>query len=171
MDIKELVHRSRKGDESAFSRLIADRQASLYKIAYSYVKNRDDALDLVGESIYKAFISLNTLKNPEHFNAWLTRIVINLSINFINKQRKIVIADGETEFKDSFDGANREAIIDLYSAIDQLEDRQKTVIILKYLEDLPLSEVAKIMECPLGTAKTYLHKALQNLRLELKEAY
>jgi len=64
---------------------------------------------------------------------------------------------------------SREDLLDLYAAIDRLEEKQKTVVILKYLSDLTLEYVAEVMQCPVGTVKTYLHKALQELRIELKE--
>jgi RNA polymerase sigma-70 factor (ECF subfamily) len=66
-------------------------------------------------------------------------------------------------------GRPREELLDLYAAVERLEERQKTVVLLKYVGDMTLKEVAETLQWPLGTVKTHLHKALQELRVELKE--
>ena len=83
MDTSVLMHKARKGDAAAFDELVKSCQEKLYRIAYSYVNNRDDALDIVSESVYRAYLNLRTLKNPSYFNTWIIRIVINQSISFI----------------------------------------------------------------------------------------
>ncbi|MBS3977580.1 MAG: sigma-70 family RNA polymerase sigma factor [Syntrophomonadaceae bacterium] len=171
MDTSELVHKARKGDAAAFSELMQACQEKLYKIAYSYVKNRDDALDVVSESVYRAYVNLRTLKNPAYFDTWIIRIVINQSINFTNKNRRFALKEDMAHVTVSQKAIETDETIDLYSAIDKLEEKQKAVIILKYFEDLPLTQVAEIMERPVGTVKTYLHGALKKLRLELKEVF
>jgi RNA polymerase sigma-70 factor, ECF subfamily len=166
MDYLETVRLASKGDAGAFSQLIHERKEDIYRIAYSYVKNREDALDIVSETVYKAFISVRKLKSPEYFNTWLTRILINCAIDHLKKNRRTVsleISAAEME------GVDRTELMDLYSAIDNLEEKQKSVVILKYLNDLTISEVSEILQVPLGTVKTILHKALRELRLELKE--
>jgi len=171
MDNSELVHKARKGDAAAFEELIKFCQEKLYRIAYSYVNNRDDALDIVSESVYRAYVNLRTLKNPSYFNTWIIRIVINQSINFINKNRRVVLKEDIGLNTGSQDSIKTDETIDLYAAMDKLDDNQKAVVILKYFEDLTITQVAEIMERPVGTVKTYLHGALKNLRLELKEVF
>ena len=171
MDNSELVHKARKGDAAAFEELIKFCQEKLYRIAYSYVNNRDDALDIVSESIYKAYVNLRTLKNPSYFSTWIIRIVINQSINFINKNRRVMPKEDVGLNVGKEDSVKTDETIDLYAAMDKLDENQKAVVILKYFEDLTITQVAEIMERPVGTVKTYLHGALKNLRLELKEVF
>ena len=171
MDNSELVHKARKGDAVAFEELIMSCKEKLYRIAYSYAKNKDDALDIVSESVYRAYVNLKTLKNPSYFSTWMTRIVINQSINFINKNRKVVPKEDVGLNLGKEDSAKIDDTIDLYAAMDRLDENQKAVIILKYFEDLTITQVAEVMERPVGTVKTYLHGALKNLRLELKEVF
>ncbi len=171
MDTVELVKKAKKGDEDAFYRLVESRKENIYKIAYSYVKNKEDALDIVSEAIYKAFTSIKGLKQPKYFNTWFTRILINCAINQTKKNKKILPLDNsiieEQGIRDV--GISREESMDLYSAIDILEEKQKTIVILKYFEGFTLTEIAEILKCPLGTVKTRLNKALKDLRAKLGE--
>jgi RNA polymerase sigma-70 factor (ECF subfamily) len=170
MDTNELVHKAKRGDAAAFTELMQSCQEKLYRIAFSYVKNRDDALDIVSESVYRAYVNLRSLKNPSYFNTWIIRIAINQSINFISKTRRITLKE-DIELNVAKNTVETDEAMDLYKAMDRLDENQKAVIILKYFEDLPITQVAEVMNRPVGTIKTYLHGALKNLRLELKEVF
>jgi len=161
------VARAKRGDDEAFADLVMERKDRLYRIAYSYVGSRDDALDIVSETIYNAYISLHKLRQHEHFYTWLTRILINRALTHTKKRRQVErdAAEMPTEIEET----SRESLLDLYAAIDRLPPEQKAIVILKYLCDMTLAEVAEVMQYPLGTVKTYLHRALKELRLELKE--
>lgn len=170
MELSQLAAKAKKGDDNAFAKLIEKKKDNLYRIAYSYVKNQEDALDIVSETVFKAYTNIGTLKNPDYFYTWLTRITINTSIDHIKKHSKTIPMELGTEQRDiELIQTDQEATIDLYNSIDKLDEKLKTVIILKYLEDMTLSEVAETMEMPLGTVKTFLNKALKELRLTLKE--
>ena len=93
--LKKLVPKAIKGDTESFTPLLSIKKENLYRIAYRYVHNEQDALDIIGEAVYKAYISISKLKHPEYFNTWLIRIVINCSINFINKSKKALYLDNE----------------------------------------------------------------------------
>ena len=167
MTLRDQVARAKRGDDDAFTALVMPRKEKLYRIAYSYVGNREDALDVVSETIYQAYVSLNKLRQDKYFYTWLTRILINSAINYRKRRHPV-----ERDVRDAPLAAvevNREQWLDLYAAIDRLPQEQKTVIILKYQSDMTLEEVADVMQSPLGTVKTYLHRALKELRLELEE--
>ena len=169
VDANGKIKLAQKGDDDAFYELLSERKDQLYKTAFAYVKNKEDALDIVSDTVYKAYISIKNLKEPSFFNTWLTRILINTSLDCINKSSRIV------SFKENISSDTRvvskddEQIIDLKMAVDKLHVNYKTIVILKYFQDMTLMEIAKILQCPLGTVKTNLHKALGELRLDLKE--
>lgn len=171
----DLVNRAKKGDSDAFTELISDKKADLYRLAYLYVKNKDDALDIVSEAVYKTYISINKLKHEEYFDTWLTRILINCCYDFIKKNNKLVLLpereDGENPIDHIPDnsGSLVDEKVDLYDAMDKLADHLKTIIILKYFRGLTITEISQVLEYPVGTVKTYLNRALKNLRMELKE--
>lgn len=174
MDLVKIVKRAQKGDEEAFCELIASCKDNLYRMAYAYCKNEDNAIDIVSDAVYKAYMNIEKLKNPQFFNTWITRILINSSKDFYNKHKKMIITDdvekltnpdSQSIIKDICCEEN----IDLYNAIDRLEDNYKSIIILKYFQDLTLSEISEVLEFPIGTVKSYLHRALGKLKVELRE--
>lgn len=170
MEPIEKVKMAQKGDDNAFYELMQERKEMLYKTAYTYVRNREDALDIVQETVYKAYCSVKKLKEPAFFNTWLIRILINCSLDYMKKKKTIVPMDEifENSIADVTD-KDREQVIDLRYAVNKLDDRCKTVVILKYFHDMTIEQISDILECPSGTIKSYLHKALTELRLELKE--
>ena len=169
MDTSEKIKLAQKGDDNAFYELISERKAQLYKTAFAYVKNKEEALDIVSETVYKAYISIKKLKEPSLFNTWLTRILINTSLDSMNKSSKVVSFEENVSADTLLISKDDEQIMDLKAAVDKLQGEYKTIVILKYFQDMTLVEIAKILQCPLGTVKTRLHKALGVLRLDLKE--
>lgn len=166
MELEKQIKLAIKGDEDAFSYLMDINKENLYRTAFAYVKNKEDALDVLQETVYKAFISIEKLKEPKYFNTWLTRILINNAINLINKNKKIIsIVDNLSNTENIRKENNIEDKLDIISAIDSLEDKYKNVIILKYFQDLTINEISQILECPLGTVKTHLNKGLSKLRI------
>jgi len=169
VDTSEKIKLAQKGDDNAFYELINERKNQLYKTAYAYVKNKEEAMDIVSETVYKAYISIKKLKEPSLFNTWLTRILINTSLDCLKKTSKIIPLDENLRTDEFIIPKDNEQIIDLKVAVDRLNGKLKTIVILKYFQDMTLVEIAKILKCPLGTVKTMLHKALGELRLDLKE--
>ncbi|GEC91483.1 sigma factor [Brevibacillus brevis] len=81
MNIKlGLVARAKAGDSDAFQMLIHQEKANLYKMAFVYTRNEDDALEVFQETVYKALISISTLKDDQYVTTWLTRVLINTSV-------------------------------------------------------------------------------------------
>lgn len=169
MSFEDTVLKAINGDDDAFYHLIHNRKAILYKTAFAYVKNPHDALDILSDTTYKAYISIKKLKTPKFFNTWITRILINCALDHVKKQKKIVYIDEISIIEEKSEVIDRAELIDIYNAIDSLEQKYKTVVILKYFHDLTLKEISEVLESPIGTVKTHLHKALKSMRIELKE--
>lgn len=158
-------------EEKQFLELIEDNQEKIYRIAYSYVKNKEDALDIVQDSTYKAYISYGKLINKEYEVSWLVRIVINTAIDYLNKSKKVVRLEQKDVESMTID-SNTEDVnkkLDVSDALDKLNERQKTVILLRFFEDMKLGDIAEIMNIPLSTVKSTLYRALKALEIELKE--
>jgi RNA polymerase sigma-70 factor (ECF subfamily) len=169
VDTNEKVKLAQRGDDNAFYELLNERKSQLYKTAFAYVKNKEEALDIVSDTVYKAYISIKNLKEPSFFNTWLTRILINTSLDCINKNSKVVSFEENISADTLTISKDDEQIIDLKVAVDKLQGEYKTIVILKYFQDMTLKEIANILQRPLGTVKTKLHRALCELRLDLKE--
>lgn len=148
--------------------VIANKE-SYYRLAYSYVKNVDDALDIVQDSIYKALSSIATLKEPNYIKTWFYRIVVNASLDFLRKQKKLVIV--EEEALCSLDAGEIDCYedFDLKKALDDLPDNYRSIVILRYFEDLKIEEIAEILDENINTTKTWLYKALKKLRITIEE--
>ncbi|WP_409294159.1 sigma-70 family RNA polymerase sigma factor [Peribacillus sp. SCS-26] len=166
----ELVKRAVRGDEQAFSALIKAQGEKLYKTAFLYVRNKEDALDVVQETAYKAFLSISGLKNPEYFGTWLIKILIRCSYTLLNKRKKSFLPGDDVinAFLDSAD-IPPQSCQDLPTALEKLEGNYRTVIILFYYHDWPIKSIAEAMEKPEGTVKTYLRRARLELKTILKE--
>lgn len=166
-----LLKKIKKGNQEAFESLLIHYKGYLYKIAYSYVKNKECALDIIQESTYKAWMNIHTLKNQKVFKSWITKILINTAINYIKKESKIVYLDEDTPLIYEEVGVSIEEKLDLYKAIDLLKPKYRTVIILKYFNDIKIEEISEILDLPVNTIKVQLKRARESLSNILKEDY
>ncbi|MDD7795155.1 sigma-70 family RNA polymerase sigma factor [Clostridium sp. 'White wine YQ'] len=165
MDLEKKIAQAVKGDEEAFNYIIKLKNEDLYRTAYAFVKNKDDALDILQETVYKAYISIEKLRKPQYFNTWLTRILINNCKNFIRNKEKIIYLEDNKNCNEDITKINIDERLDLFYAIDKLEEKHRMVIILKYFQDLTINQIAESLGYPIGTVKTYLNKGLSQLRI------
>ncbi|OWZ85030.1 RNA polymerase subunit sigma-70 [Natranaerobius trueperi] len=145
--------------------LINNREAH-YRLAYSYLKNKEDALDVLQESTYKAFRTLEKQNSNLKIKSWFYKILINTSIDFIRKHKKITLVD-DIDFQENQKDYYKD--LDLEKALDNLDEHLKSIIILRYFEDFKLEEIGKILDVNTNTVKTRLYKALKLLRVDLEE--
>lgn len=137
-------------------------------MAYVYVKNKEDALDIVQEVAYRSFKKIDTLKKPEYFKTWLIKISISCAIDCLRKNNKVVqIRPEHEELIDPY-----VEIIPLSLSLDQLlgelNEDEKSIVILKFYEDYSFKEIAEMLNIPLGTSKSILYRALNKLRKQAK---
>jgi len=170
MLLQNKINKAKKGDSIAFQELIEEEKAKLYRTAYLYVKDENDALEIVQETVYKAYITIKNVKEEKHFSTWLTRILINNALDFLKKKSRLIPTDSLINFS-RIREVQHEENMDLLHAIDQLEPRYKTVVILRYYNDYTIRQIAETLKCPEGTVKTNLHRALSRLKIELREEY
>ncbi|MFT4416998.1 sigma-70 family RNA polymerase sigma factor [Fredinandcohnia humi] len=163
----DLVKKAIRGNKKAFEKLILLEKNKLYRMAYLYVKNENDALDIVQETIYKAYLGIKNVKETGYFSTWLTRILINTAIDFIRKNQNLIQFE-DLERIPIQDQYLLEESMDLLDAVTNLEERYKTVILLRYYNDFSLKEIANMLDCPEGTVKSNLHRAINHLKSVLK---
>lgn len=164
-----LIKKAINGDAESFTELMKIYKTYLYKIAFSYVKDEQKALDILQECVYRALLNIEKLKKPKFFKTWITKILINVSINYIQKESKIVYLENGVPEKPQHSSLHIEDKLDLYDAIDCLREDYKTVIVLKYFNDLSINDISSIMELPINTVKSHLKRAKDELRQILKE--
>ena len=165
--MKKLVKKAQKGDQKAFLTLFQYYEEDIYRIAYVYVKNQNDALDIVQETACKSFCQIKTLKNPNYFKTWLVRITINSAISLLRKDRKVVHLI--PEFIETISSKNKDMSLHLTlkDLIDNLNENEKSVVLLKYYYDHTFIEISNILELPIGTVKNTLYRSLEKLRKQI----
>ncbi|WP_349305509.1 sigma-70 family RNA polymerase sigma factor [Bacillus sp. FJAT-50079] len=166
--IDKLVKKAQKGDERAYITLFQQYKVDIYRMAYVYVKNQEDALDVVQETAYKSFSQIKTLKNPEYFKTWLIRIAINTAISHLRKEKRVVHLN--PEYAESFPakGSDVSLQITLKDLIEELNEDEKSVVLLKFYQDHTIREISNLLDMPLGTVKTILYRSLAKLRMQMK---
>lgn len=152
-----------------FREYITQNQQSFYRLAYSYTKNSDAALDVVQNAIVKGIEKLHTLRNPDFMRTWFYRILVNEGLTYLRRNNVISLEEyGETALpvgKDMDVAQN----VDLYNAVQKLEPKLKTIVILRFFEDMKLEDIAAVTGDNLSTVKSRLYKALRLLKLDLQE--
>lgn len=159
---------------------IEKNQDRFYRLAYSYSKDKDTALDIVQTAIYKALTSIDGLNNPDHIKTWFYRILVNASLDELRRSSRVLpmniegfnennivhIGDGKDIRIESVDIAN---CLDLYAVLNSLEPKERTLINLRYFEDMKLSEIAEVLGENLSSIKARLYRTLSKMKIQLKE--
>lgn len=148
---------------------ILENQDRFYRLAYTYVHNQEDALDIVQNAVCQALEHYGDLRNPHAINTWFYRILVNESLRFIKKRNRELPSDEElnTElpyFEASFEGSDN-----LYEEINHLDKLTQLIIKLRFYEELSLKEIAEITELNLNTVKARLYRGLKLLKQNIEE--
>ena len=155
--------------ERVFKQYVVENKDSFYRVAYTYVKNQDDALDVVQESICKGLDKIKSLKDIESIKTWFYRILINTAIDYIRKNKRYV-QGGEEIAIYSYIEHDIDTEIDIQVALDNLSEKNKSVIILRYFEDMKISDIATVLGENENTVKTRLYKALKLLKVSINDS-
>lgn len=145
---------------------IIDDYPKYYRLAYRYLHQEADAQDAVQEAAYKAILNCRTLRNPAYMDTWLYRIVVNEALTLLRARQRWSQDETALELESTED---RYEDIDLLRAVEDLGEPDRTIVTLRYFEDLKLSEVALVVQMPLNSVKTRLYRALKRLRTTLEE--
>lgn len=158
-----------KDQEELLAEFVLENKEKFYRLAYSYVKNEEDALDIIQESIHKALKGIHTLENSQALKSWFYRIVVNTSLDLLRKKKKEMIVDDDTIEFFSPKKNDKYENVDLTRLLNELPPKYRTVIILKFFEDLKIREIAEVLNEKENTIKTRLYKGLKMLRIEMND--
>ena len=145
-------------------RILTDNYEKYYRLAYSYMRNEDDALDVVQESAYRAIRDCGKVKNKDYLSTWIYRIVVNTALDLLRKKKKETLTEElpEIPVEDQYQET------ELRTILNQLDHKSRSIIILRYFEDLKLEDIADILGDNLNTVKARLYRSLKKLRLNLE---
>lgn len=150
---------------------IKKNEEKLYRIAYTYTKNQENALDVVQEAITKSLENISKLRNEEYVKTWFYRILINEAIKASKNTKSFI--DYETITNELSSQSNENELIeniDTFAIIQKLKPKLKTVIILRFFENLKIEEIAYITKTNTNTVKSRLYKAIEEIRKDLEES-
>jgi len=169
-----LVFKAKIGDQKAYAEIMQRYKDSIYYMALKMVNNKDDAMDLTVETFAKAFENLDKYKPEYAFSTWLFRIATNNSIDFIRKKKLNVVSldllsedeGGDFYLQVPAEGLNPEETSirkqeseKLKNMVEQLPLRYRTLIVLRYYEELSYEEISQQLGIPIGTVKAQLFRA------------
>ena len=164
---REVVERAQRGDHDAFATLVGATVARSDAIARLILRDPERAKDAIQESYVRAWRDLPTLRDSERFEAWLRRLVVHACLNEARRAKRrpleveLLPIDQPIMTDTAASLADRDEI---ERGFRRLAPEQRAVIVLHYYLGHPLPEVAELMNVPLGTAKSRLHRAIRSLR-------
>lgn len=150
-------------DKEIFINNINKNRVKMYKTAISILKNEEDANDAIQEALYSAYKNYDSLREKSYFTTWIIRILINKCYDIINKNKKIAyiddsITENTTGVEDSY---NVESELDWI--LNRIDKDLKEVVVLHYYDDLPINEIADMLQIPKGTVKSRLSRAREQI--------
>ncbi|PKR77554.1 RNA polymerase sigma factor SigW [Halalkalibacillus sediminis] len=183
--LSQQIKQIKKGNNEAFGELIDLYQQKIYQHCYRMLGNHHDAQEIAQETFFKAYKNIHTFKKQKKFSPWLYRIATNLAIDYMRKKKPISILDNEIK------GSEQLTMLDQIESNEpspdqafekkatneelqyhllQLPEKYRAVIVLRYIQELSLQEIADILDLPLGTVKTQIHRGRDVLKKILHES-
>ncbi|MDF2558247.1 MAG: polymerase sigma factor, sigma-70 family [Bacillales bacterium] len=151
-----------------FEQYIWQNKEKFYRIAYTYVQNKEDALDIVSESIVKAIKNKTKLHDEQIFKTWFYRIVVNTAVDFTRKNKRVIYLSDELIVREE-GREDQYKDFDLEKLMAILPDKFRIVLVLRYFEDMKIEAIADVLEENVNTIKSRLYKALSILKIEMTE--
>ncbi len=171
-----LIRRAQKGDQDAFAALVEEHQRYIYNLALRVLKDENEALDLTQETFVRAWTALPNFRGQSQFRTWLYRITTNLCYNRLPNLRRSLNDLGDDVMEEIPEPnienpvqeiESSETRAHLHQAIDALDANYKLLITLRYQNELSYDEIASTLNLPLGTVKTGIFRAKEQLRKSL----
>ncbi|MET1249521.1 MULTISPECIES: RNA polymerase sigma factor SigW [Sporolactobacillus] len=176
---KRLIKKVKKGDQQAFAELVERYKNSVFAICLRMVGNAQEAEDLSQEAFIRAYNHIDQYDHERKFSTWLFRIATNLSIDFLRRRKSNISLDAvvpgteglslnamlpdQTEQPEEL-AVRKETEEMVQNEIKKLPEKYRSAVVLKYIEDLSLKEISEIMDIPVGTVKTRIHRGREMLR-------
>jgi RNA polymerase sigma-70 factor, ECF subfamily len=180
--VERIIKNVKKGDQQAFAELVELYKDKVYQISYRMVGNVHEAQDIAQEAFLRAYLNIDSYDTDRKFSTWLFRIVTNLSIDRLRKKKPDFYLDQEIAGTEGLTLSSQIAATEddpeeliithelqdwIQGEIMKLPAKYRSAIILKYIEDLSLKEISEILDLPIATVKTRIHRGREALRKRL----
>lgn len=182
LDVR-LAKLARKGDQRAFAEIVGLYKDKIFHLAYRMLNNRHEAEDIVQETFLRVYKSLDRYDENQKFSTWIYRIGTNLCIDRLRKRKPSYSLDADMNDQEGMDGYSMipsddrtpesEMLISetqriIHQAIESLPAKYKTIMILRYIQDMSLQEISDVLDLPVTTIKTRVHRGREYLRKKLE---
>ncbi|WNF38827.1 sigma-70 family RNA polymerase sigma factor [Bacillaceae bacterium IKA-2] len=175
MEVLQLVKKAKRGNKEALLQLIIDEKDDYYKLAFTYMGNKHDAMDAMEEMILSLYEKIHQLKKEEAFQSWSKTILVNSCKTMLRKRKKLVLIDDwnnqiEKEHNQHNDALasdpyiNSERQMDIQQLLLHVNQYQKEAIQLKYFHDMDYQTIADITNVSIGTVKSRIFQGLKKLK-------
>lgn len=167
MENQLLIKKAQKGDKEALVQLIMEKQLEYYKLAYTFMKDKDGSLDAMEDMIVIIYENIHKLKNPEAFYSWSKTILVNCCRKILreeNRQIPMEVIDQEI-YDNGFDKKEDEMLLEKH--LSRLQEKHREILRLRYFLDMDYNTIATILEIPLGTVKSRISIGLKQLKESL----
>jgi RNA polymerase sigma-70 factor (ECF subfamily) len=167
--LKAALARAVGGDQLAFAEIVTEHQAMVFSIGWHYLQDRSLAEDVAQEVFWELYQKLGTIQSPTHLTYWLRKVAVHRSIDQGRKQKHRSELDSQNLREPAAEPKHSDPLLldQLRQAVAMLQERQRMVVVLRYEENLGPAEIAELMEIPVNTVKSTLHRALEQLRKKL----
>ncbi|MBR6755354.1 MAG: sigma-70 family RNA polymerase sigma factor [Peptococcaceae bacterium] len=185
MQESELIKKAKKGDIAAFEELVRLHEKKVYTIAYKYMGNYEDAGDITQETFIKAYQVIETFRGEASFGTWVYRIAANKALDELRKRKKFQITSLEEEIELEAGSVSKEIAAEdvtpeeyylqqetgqyLQQLLNEMREEYKVVIIMREVEGRTYEEMAKALDCSLGTVKSRLSRARNHLKEKIMQ--
>lgn len=153
--------------QKMFEQFLEENLDHAYRFAFTYTHDTALAEDVVGDSVIKALRALHTLRDESALKSWFFRIIINTAYTRLKQEQRTVSLDAlslpEEGQEDDY------SHLSFFQMIEKLDPRYRTIIVLRFFEDMKLEEIAYVLDENLSTVKTRLYKAIRLLKLEMED--
>ena len=178
---QDLIDDCLQGRTEAFGELVVRYQNRLYTTLVSLLNSAEDARDVAQEAFVNAFQKLHTFRGQSAFYSWLFRIALNSAVSYQRKQSRVLVSidaarettglepvsrHPESDPGFAMDVSERQGLV--RAALAELPEEYRTVLVLKEVDDLKYEEIAEIVDCPIGTVRSRIHRARVELRAKLE---
>lgn len=157
-------------EREEFLQKTLESEKTLFHMAFSILHEEQDCADAVQEAIAKAYAQKEKLRNSSYFKTWLTRILINECYNLLRRRRHYAdFCEEAIADRGYLKEYIKEEYLDLYQAINALEEKERICVLLFYMEDYSVAQIAEVLKIPQGTVKSRLNRARKQLKGLLQE--
>lgn len=170
---RDLVDRARNGDLDAYSALVRAAHPRLFNVANLILRDSDRAQDAVQDALLLAWRHIRSLRDPDAWDAWLRRLTVRSCYDVARREKRRSLVELNA-IRDSGPGGADDAPSDIaerdwvLTELERLDLDRRAVIVLHYYLDLPIPEVADILDIPVGTAASRLHRGLEAMRASMR---